>query len=344
MAIGINGLGRIGRLVLKDLFGGLNRNFNNNGICISHLNDPNCDINNLCHLLKYDSVHGKWNADISQVNKKSISINGQKIILTNHKKPNEVNWDLADCKIVLDCTGKFLTKKKIKEYFHSNIKKVIVSAPINDPEILNIVFGVNEQLYNPKIHNIVTAASCTTNCLAPIVSIIHKNFEILKGQITTIHNPTNTNVLLDKPHKDLRRARSSMLSMHPTTTGSAKAIGLIFPELDGKLDGHAVRVPVINSSLTDCVFQLNKNTNGSEVNTLFKIASENELKGILGIEFNPLVSIDFVNDTRSSIIDAQSTLVTDNNLLKVYSWYDNETGYACRMNDIVKLVHNSLNV
>ena len=209
---------------------------------------------------------------------------------------------------------------------------------------MNIVFGVNDHLYNPEKYNIVTAASCTTNCLAPIVSIIHKNFEILKGQITTIHNPTNTNVLLDKPHKDLRRARSSMLSMHPTSTGSAKAIGLIFPELNGKLDGHAVRVPVINSSLTDCVFQLNKNCKASEVNNLFKRAAEQELKGILGIEFNPLVSIDFVNDTRSSIVDAPSTLVTDSNLLKIYSWYDNETGYACRMSDIARMVYNSLNV
>ena len=209
---------------------------------------------------------------------------------------------------------------------------------------MNIVFGVNDHLYNSNKHDIVTAASCTTNCLAPIVSIIHKNFEILKGQITTIHNPTNTNVLLDKPHKDLRRARSSMLSMHPTSTGSAKAIGLIFPELNGKLDGHAVRVPVINSSLTDCVFQLNKSCKASDVNNLFKSASKKELKDILGIEFSPLVSIDFVNDTRSSIVDAQSTLVTDSKLLKIYSWYDNETGYACRMNDIAKMVYNSLNV
>ena len=209
---------------------------------------------------------------------------------------------------------------------------------------MNIVFGVNDHLYDPSKYNIVTAASCTTNCLAPIVSVVHKNFEILKGQITTIHNPTNTNVLLDKPHKDLRRARSSMISMHPTSTGSAKAIGLIFPELKGKLDGHAVRVPVINSSLNDCVFQLKNNTTINEVNELFEQASKSHLKGILGIEFNPLVSIDFLNDTRSSIVDANSTLITDNNLLKVYSWYDNETGYACRMIDLAKMVCKSLNV
>ena len=273
-----------------------------------------------------------------------ISINGKDIILTNNTNPSDINWGNSGCSLVLDCTGAFLTKNKLKSYFDSNIKKVIVSAPVNDPEVLNIVFGVNDHLYNSNKHDIVTAASCTTNCLAPIVSIIHKNFEILKGQITTIHNPTNTNVLLDKPHKDLRRARSSMLSMHPTSTGSAKAIGLIFPELNGKLDGHAVRVPVINSSLTDCVFQLNKSCKASDVNNLFKSASKKELKDILGIEFSPLVSIDFVNDTRSSIVDAQSTLVTDSKLLKIYSWYDNETGYACRMNDIAKMVYNSLNV
>jgi len=344
MAIGINGLGRVGRLVLKDFFGGFNRKSNNEDINILHLNEPNCDAKTLCHLLKFDSIHGIWDASIKQIENNKISINGKDIILTNNTNPSDINWGNSGCSLVLDCTGAFLTKNKLKSYFDSNIKKVIVSAPVNDPEVLNIVFGVNDHLYNSNKHDIVTAASCTTNCLAPIVSIIHKNFEILKGQITTIHNPTNTNVLLDKPHKDLRRARSSMLSMHPTSTGSAKAIGLIFPELNGKLDGHAVRVPVINSSLTDCVFQLNKSCKASDVNNLFKSASKKELKDILGIEFSPLVSIDFVNDTRSSIVDAQCTLVTDSKLLKIYSWYDNETGYACRMNDIAKMVYNSLNV
>ncbi len=344
MAIGINGLGRIGRLVLKDFFGGFNRKSNSKDINILHLNEPNCDAETLCHLLKFDSVHGIWNASINCTDENKISINGKELILTNYTNPSEINWGNGSCKIVLDCTGNFLSKNKLANYFHKNIKKVIVSAPIDDPEVLNIVFGVNHHLYNSAKHNIVTGASCTTNCLAPIVSIIHKNFGIIKGQITTIHNPTNTNVLLDRPHKDLRRARSTMLSMHPTSTGSAKAIGLIFPELRGKLDGHAIRVPVINSSLTDCVFQLEKNVRKSEVNDLFNQASKKEMKGILGIEFNPLVSIDFVNDTRSSIIDAPSTLITDSNLLKIYSWYDNETGYACRMNDIARMINNSLDV
>ena len=344
MAIGINGLGRIGRLVIKDFFRGTNRKLNHTNLDVSHLNDPNCDAETLCHLLKYDSVHGIWNASIKTLGHDRISINGNELRLTNFINPSDVDWSDSECNVVLDCTGKFLSKEKLQGYFDKDIKKVIVSAPINNPEVLNIVFGVNDHLYDPSKYDIVTAASCTTNCLAPIVSVIHKNFEIIKGQITTIHNPTNTNVLLDKPHKDLRRARSTLLSMHPTSTGSAKAIGLIFPELKGKLDGHAVRVPVINSSLTDCVFQLNKNTTINEVNELFEQASESDLKGILGIEFKPLVSIDFLNDTRSSIVDADSTLITDNNLLKVYSWYDNETGYACRMIDLAEMVCKSLNV
>ena len=344
MTIGINGLGRIGRLVLKDFFGGFKRKSNNTDINILHLNEPNCDVETLCHLLKFDSFHGKWNGSIKPIGSNKISINGKELILTKYINPSDINWGNGRCKIVLDCTGKFLSKNKLENYFKKNIKKVIVSAPINDPKVLNIVFGVNDHLYSSKKYNIVTGASCTTNCLAPIVSVIHKNLGIIKGQITTIHNPTNTNVLLDKPHKDLRRARSSILSMHPTSTGSAKAIGLIFPELKGKLDGHAVRVPVINSSLTDCVFQLEKSARTSEVNDLLKQASKTELKGILGIEFNSLVSIDFVNDTRSSIVDAPSTLITDSNLLKIYSWYDNETGYACRMNDIARMIYSSLDV
>ena len=344
MSIGINGLGRIGRLVIRDFFGGTNRKFNTPNFEIIHLNDPHCDAETLCHLLKYDSVHGIWDASINTLGHDRISINGNELKLTNFFNPSDLDWGYSNCNIVLDCTGKFLSKDKLKGYFDNDIQKVIVSAPINNPEILNIVFDVNDHLYDPSKYNIVTAASCTTNCLAPIVSVVHKNFEILKGQITTIHNPTNTNVLLDKPHKDLRRARSSMISMHPTSTGSAKAIGLIFPELKGKLDGHAVRVPVINSSLNDCVFQLKNNTTINEVNELFEQAFKSHLKGILGIEFNPLVSIDFLNDTRSSIVDANSTLITDNNFLKVYSWYDNETGYACRMIDLAKMVCKSLNV
>jgi len=215
---------------------------------------------------------------------------------------------------------------------------VIVAAPVKDDAALNIVVGVNEQLYDPSRHRLLTAASCTTNCLAPVVKVIHEAIGIRHGQITTIHDPTNTNVVVDAPHKDLRRARSAMLSLQPTSTGSATAIALIYPELKGKLNGHAVRAPVLNASLTDCVFEVSRPTTVEEVNTLFKSASESVLAGILGLETRPLVSADYTNDSRSSIVDALSTMVTDETLLKVYAWYDNEVGYACRMIDLANLV------
>ena len=334
--IGINGMGRIGRMLVRSIIENQKKNFK-----ISHINNrSNAEVT--YKLIKYDSIHGKFNADL-RLDENELIINKNKITFSQESKIENIDWKKYDVDYVFECTGKFNSKEKLLIHIKNGAKKVIVSAPCKNAD-KTIVFGVNENLYDPSKHNIVTAASCTTNCLAPIVSVIHKNFEILKGQITTIHNPTNTNVLLDKPHKDFRRARSTMLSMHPTSTGSAKAIGLIFPELKGKLDGHAVRVPVINSSLTDCVFQLNKKTTINEVNELFEQASKSDLKGILGIEFKPLVSIDFLNDTRSSIVDADSTLITDNNLLKVYSWYDNETGYACRMIDLAEMVCKSLNV
>ena len=218
---------------------------------------------------------------------------------------------------------------------------MIVAAPVKDDAALNIVVGVNENLYEPTRHRLLTAASCTTNCLAPVVKVIHEAIGIRHGQITTIHNPTNTNVVVDAPHKDLRRARSAMLSMQPTTTGSATAIALIYPELKGKLNGHAVRIPVLNASLTDCVFELKRPTTVEEVNKLFKSASESVLAGILGFETRPLVSSDYTNDPRSSIVDALSTMVTDETLLKVYAWYDNEVGYACRMVDLAKIVERA---
>jgi glyceraldehyde 3-phosphate dehydrogenase len=211
---------------------------------------------------------------------------------------------------------------------------VIVAAPVKTGDVLNIVFGVNHGLYNPHQHQIVTAASCTTNCLAPVVKVIHESIGIVHGQITTIHDPTNTNVVVDAPHKDLRRARSAMASLAPTTTGSATAIALIYPELKGKLNGHAVRAPVLNASLTDCVFELSREATVEEVNELFARAAEGPLAGILGFETRPLVSADYARDTRSAIVDAPSTMVTDNTMLKIYAWYDNEMGYSCRMVDL----------
>ncbi|MBS0244896.1 MAG: type I glyceraldehyde-3-phosphate dehydrogenase, partial [Proteobacteria bacterium] len=242
------------------------------------------------------------------------------------------------CEIVLECTGKFLKPEDLEGYFDRGVKRVIVAAPVKDERALNIVVGVNGHLYDPTKHRLLTAASCTTNCLAPVVKVVHETLGIRHGQITTIHDPTNTNVVVDFPHKDLRRARSTLLSMLPTTTGSATAIALIYPELKGKLNGHAVRVPVLNASLTDCVFELNRATTPAEVNELFQGAARGALAGILGYETRPLVSADYCNDTRSSIVDAEYTMVTDGTMLKIYAWYDNEMGYVCRMVDLANIV------
>ncbi len=249
-----------------------------------------------------------------------------------------MHWGDLGCDVVLECTGKFLKPDQLRGYFERGVKRVIVAAPVKDPAALNIVVGVNDHLYDPGRHKLLTAASCTTNCLAPVVKVVHEALGIRHGQITTIHDPTNTNVVVDAPHRDLRRARSAMLSMQPTTTGSATAIALIYPELKGKLNGHAVRVPVLNASLTDCVFELQRATTVEEINALFAAAAAGPLAGILGFETRPLVSADYNNDTRSSIVDASSTMVTDGTLLKVYAWYDNEVGYACRMVDLANIV------
>jgi glyceraldehyde 3-phosphate dehydrogenase len=226
----------------------------------------------------------------------------------------------------------------LQGYFDRGVKRVVVSAPVKDPAALNIVVGVNDDRYDPGRHRLLTAASCTTNCLAPVVKVVHEGIGIRHGQITTIHDPTNTNVVVDAPHKDLRRARSALNSLQPTTTGSATAIALIYPELKGRLDGHAVRAPVLNASLTDCVFELERPTTPAEVDDLFAAAAAGPLAGILGVERRPLVSVDYVNDSRSAIVDAPSTLVTDGTMLKVYAWYDNEMGYACRMVDLAEIV------
>ena len=252
--------------------------------------------------------------------------------------PGDVAWGDLGCDIVLECTGKFLKPEQLNGYFQRGVKRVIVAAPVKDDRALNVVVGVNDHLYEPERHRLLTAASCTTNCLAPVVKVVHEAIGIRHGQITTIHDPTNTNVVVDAPHKDLRRARSAMLSLQPTTTGSATAIALIYPELKGKLNGHAVRAPVLNASLTDCVFELKRPTTEAEVNELFATPRRGPLAGILGYETRPLVSADYCNDTRSSIVDAPSTMVTDGTLLKVYAWYDNEMGYVCRMVDLANMV------
>ena len=327
----VNGIGRIGKFVLKFL---LERNAN--VVCI---NDCVGDIQLHQHLLEFDSVHGRWKANFS-CNKNTLTINNQKIVFTHFKEIEDLELDNVD--VVLDCTGNFKSQKKLDPYFQKGIKKVIVSAPINEKEVVNLVYGVNQNIYNPSKDNIITAASCTTNCLAPVVKVIHDNLGILHGSVTTIHNVTNTQTIVDRPGKDYRRSRSSINSMIPTTTGSATAISLIYPDLKGKLNGHAVRIPLLNSSLTDCVFELKVNTSASEVNKLFRNASETYLKGILGYEETPLVSADYVNDDRSAIIDAKSTMVINNRQLKVYAWYDNEIAYSKRMVDICDFISSSL--
>ena len=342
MKVGINGMGRMGRLVLRAAFGGIHRPESDprsqNRLDIVHVNEVKGGIESTAHLLEFDSVHGRWNVPIQVENEKSIAIGRTQIGFSEFGNPSDVPWGDLGCDVVLECTGKFLKPDQLKAYFDRGVKRVIVAAPVKDEAALNIVVGVNDHLYDPAKHRLLTAASCTTNCLAPVVKVIHEAIGIRHGQITTIHNPTNTNVVIDAPHKDLRRARSAMLSMQPTTTGSATAISLIYPELKGKLNGHAVRVPVLNASLTDCVLELKRSTTVEEVNALFKSASQSVLAGILGVESRALVSADYNNDSRSSIVDALSTMVTDETLLKVYAWYDNEIGYVCRMVDLANIV------
>jgi glyceraldehyde 3-phosphate dehydrogenase len=299
-----------------------------------HLNEINGGSVATAHLLAFDSMQGRWRTEIEAEGADSIRIGHRSLGFSAHKVAADIPWGDLGVDLVLECTGKFLNRETLEGHLKRGAKRVIVAAPVKVEGVLNIVVGVNEQLYEPARHPIVTAASCTTNCLAPVVKVLHESVGIRHGQITTIHDPTNTNVVVDAPHKDLRRARSAMLSLQPTTTGSATAIGLIYPELKGKLDGHAVRAPVLNASLTDCVFEMARAITAEDVNNLFIEAAAGPLAGILGYEARPLVSIDYQGDTRSAVIDGLSTLVTDGTMLKIYAWYDNEMGYACRMVDL----------
>ena len=339
MRVGINGMGRIGRLAMRAAMGAADRPDDDpragNRLDIAHINELKGGVAATAHLLAFDSVQGRWKADIqAHEEDQTIHVYGKKVTFSSAGQPGDIPWGDLGVEVVLECTGKFLSPESLQGHFDRGAKRVIVSAPVKFDTVLNVVVGVNESLYDPSRHRIVTAASCTTNCLAPVVKVVHENLGIRHGQITTIHNPTNTNLVVDAPHKDLRRARSAMLSLAPTTTGSATAIALIYPELKGKLNGHAVRAPNLNASLTDCVFELQKSTSVEEVNALFAQAARGGLAGILGYETLPLVSADYARDTRSSIVDAPSTMVTDGTLLKVYAWYDNEMGYACRMVDL----------
>jgi glyceraldehyde 3-phosphate dehydrogenase len=335
--VGINGFGRIGRLALRAAWEFPELEF-------VHINEIKGGIEAAAHLLKFDSVHGRWLPDVS-VEGDRLVIDDQKSIkkisFSEYAKPELVNWQDLGVDLVLECSGKFRTPETLNPYFTKGVKKVIAAAPVKE-EALNIVMGINDRLYDPAQHHILTAASCTTNCLAPVVKVIHEGLGIKHGVITTIHDNTNTQTLVDAPHKDLRRARASALSLIPTTTGSATAIALIYPELKGKLNGLAVRVPLLNASLTDCVFEVERETTIEEVNQLLKTAAEGELKGILGYEERPLVSIDYKDDSRSSIIDALSTMVVDGTQVKILAWYDNEWGYSCRMAELARKVALSI--
>ena len=338
MKVGINGMGRIGRLALRAAMGAAERPLDDpragNRLDVVHCNELKGGAAATAHLLQFDSVQGRWRADIAADGDDALDINGHRLGFTSHAAAADIPWGDLGVDLVLECTGKFLTPETLQGHLDRGARRVIVAAPVKVGNVLNIVVGINDHLYDPAKDRIVTAASCTTNCLAPVVKVVHEAIGIRHGQITTIHDPTNTNLVVDAPHKDLRRARSAMLSLAPTTTGSATAIALIYPELKGKLNGHAVRAPVLNASLTDCVFELQRATSAEEVNQLFADAARGPLAGILGYETRPLVSADHARDTRSSIVDALSTLVTDGTLLKVYAWYDNEMGYACRMVDL----------
>jgi glyceraldehyde 3-phosphate dehydrogenase len=327
----LNGLGRMGKLALRPLL--------ERGAEIAWINDKTGDAEMIAHLLEFDSVHGRWPVPFAH-DDASVSIDGTRLPLLNAARIEALPLDGVD--VVIDCTGVFKTADKIAPYFAAGVKKVVVSAPVKDGGAANIVYGVNHDSYDPATHHIVTAASCTTNCLAPVVKVIHENLGIRHGSITTIHDVTNTQTMVDRPAKDLRRARSALNSLIPTTTGSAKAITQIFPDLIGKLNGHAVRVPLLNASLTDCVFEVERETTAEEVNALLKAAAQGPLSGILGYETRPLVSADYTNDPRSAIIDAPSTMVVGGTQVKIYAWYDNEWGYANRLVDVALMVGGGL--
>src|SRR6056297_179354 len=323
----VNGLGRVGKLALRPLL--------ERGAQIAWINDAVGGPDMHAHLLEFDSVHGRWDASFAH-DAESVTVDGTRLPFIGTRDNSALPLDGID--VVIDCTGVFKTEAKLAPYFEAGVKKVVVSAPVKDGDAANVVYGVNEGIYEPERHRIVTAASCTTNCLAPVVKVLHEKIGIRHGSITTIHDVTNTQTIVDRPAKDLRRARSALNSLIPTTTGSATAITLIYPELTGRLNGHAVRVPLLNASITDCVFEMQRATTENEVNALFKAAADGDLKGILGYEERPLVSADYTNDTRSGIVDAPSTMVVNGTQVKVYAWYDNEMGYAHRLVDVALMV------
>ncbi len=349
--IAINGFGRMGRLTLRAAWGfdpaqpDTLRNpsgaWGAGDFDIVHVNEIGGEAATSAHLLAFDSVHGSWPV-ATAVDGDTLVIGDRSMGFSQHAEPAAIDCAGLGIDMVLECSGRFRTPETLQPYFNNGVKKVIVAAPVKDPSALNIVMGINDHLYDPARHHIITAASCTTNCLAPVVKVVHEGLGIRHGVITTIHDVTNTQVVVDKPHKDLRRARSALTNLIPTSTGSATAIALIFPELQGKLDGVAVRIPLLNASITDAVFEVERATTVDEVNGLLKAAAEGPLHGILGYEERPLVSSDYTDDPRSGIVDAASTMVVDGTQVKVLTWYDNEIGYVYRMTELAAKVANLL--
>lgn len=326
--VGINGFGRMGRLTLRAAW-------DNPAIQFMHINDPAGDAATLAHLLNFDSVHGRWQHEADH-DGEALVIDSVRIPVTRNKDIGATDW--SGCDMVIESSGKFRKPDVLQPYLDQGVKRVVVTAPVKSAGAIDVVMGVNHQRFDPAQHRIVSAASCTTNCLAPVVKVIQEGIGIRHGSLTTIHCLTNTQVIVDAPHKDLRRARACGESLIPTSTGSATAIAEIFPELKGRLNGHAVRVPLVVASLTDCVFEVERSTTVEEVNALLRSAAEGPLKGILGYETRPLVSVDYRTDPRSSIVDAPSTMVVNGTQVKIYAWYDNEWGYVNRTAELVQFV------
>lgn len=331
--IGINGFGRMGRL-------GFRAAWDAEDLEIVHVNELKGGARLSAHLLEFDTVHGRWSRGI-EGGDDHFTVDGQCVSFSEKATPGEVDWASMGIDVVVESSGAFRTRESLQAYFDGGVRKVVVAAPVKEGA-LNIVMGCNDDLYDPAEHHLVTAASCTTNCIAPVVKVIQEKIGIVHGMMTTLHDVTNTQVVVDAPHRDFRRSRSALNSLIPTTTGSATAITMIYPELKGKLDGVAVRVPLLNSSLTDCVFELSRESSVEEVNGHLREASQTYLRGILGFEEKPLVSADYVNDRRSGIVDGPATMVNDGTQLKLLVWYDNEIGYAHRMMELVSKVAGSL--
>lgn len=335
VGIAINGFGRIGRNIVRQLF----TNKQSKQIKVVAINDLT-DPLTLAHLLKYDSVHGRFPGTV-EAGDGFITVNGQQIKVLAERDPAKLPWGALGASIVLECTGLFTQKEKAKLHMQGGAKKVLISAPAPDPDI-TLAYGVNHSAYRPTEHHIISNASCTTNCLAPVAKVLVENFGIVRGSMTTIHSYTNDQQILDLPHKDLRRARAAGMSMIPTTTGAAKAVGLVIPELVGKVDGFAIRVPTPDVSVVDFVAELGQDVTTEELNRALQSASENALKGILGFSTEPLVSIDYVGDTHSAIVDSLLTMVVQKRLAKVVAWYDNEMGFSARMCDVAELIAKDL--